>query len=131
MSRKNNQLRMLANLARKRMLNGNYDENNTITNYSTKKVSNYFIKNAQAMKKLSAKTEFITIKMEDDSQFINKVVGMLKANSEIINPLGILSDNNYLKTLNEAEKQNYILRLSDKYNKIKDAYFNGELKEAN
>ncbi len=131
MSRKNNQLRMLANLARKRMLNGNYDENNIITNYSTKKVSNYFIKNAQAMKKLSAKTEFITIKMEDDSQFINKVVGMLKANSEIINPLGILSDNNYLKTLNEAEKQNYILRLSDKYNKIKDAYFNGELKEAN
>lgn len=131
MSRKNNQLRMLANLARKRMLNGNYDENNIITNYSTKKVSNYFIKNAQAMKKLSAKTEFITIKMEDDSQFINKVVGMLKANSEIINPLGVLSDNNYLKTLNEAEKQNYILRLSDKYNKIKNAYFNGELKEVN
>ncbi len=131
MSKKNNQLRMLANLARKRMLNGNYDENSIITNYSTKKVSNYFIKNAQAMKKLSAKTEFITIKTDDDSQFINKVVGILKSNSEIINPLGVLSDNNYLKTLNEAEKQNYILRLSDKYNKIKDAYFNGELKEAN
>ena len=121
---------MLANLARKRMLNGGY-EDASATNYSSKKVSNYFIKNAQAMKKMSAKTEFVTIKLEEDEKFIKKVVNILKENNDVYNPLGVLADKKYMKTLNETEKQFYILKLSDKYIRIKDAYFNGRLKEAN
>ena len=131
MGRRNNQLRMLANLARERMLNGGYDDPAVITNYSSKKVSSYFIKNAQAMKRMSAKMEFITIKNEEDVQFINRVVGLLKNNNDVYNPLGVLADKKYMSTLNETEKQFYILKLSDKYNKIKEAYFSGQLKEAN
>lgn len=131
MGRRNNQLRMLANLARERMLNGGYDDPVAVKNYNNRKVSSYFIKNAQAMRKMSAKTEFVTIKNDEDIQFIKKVVGMLEENNDIYNPLGVLADKKYLNSLNETEKQFYMLKLSDKYNKIKDAYFSGQLKEAN
>lgn len=131
MGKKNNQLRMLANLAKERMLNGGYSDTSVLTTYSNRKVSSYFLKNAQAMKRLTAKTEFVTIKNDEDIAFINKVVRMLETNSDIYNPLGLLADKKYMNSLSDIEKQSYILRLSDKYTKIKTAYYNGDLQYAN
>lgn len=122
MGRKNNQLKLLANLAKKRMLNKEYEIPNIIHECLKPKVSSYFIQNAKGLKKLQAKTEFVSIKNIEDENFISQVVTMLKSKELLINPLGQLTDKNIYCKLSEVEKQSYMLRLSEKYNKIKDMF---------
>ena len=67
---KNNQLKFLANLAKQRLKNQNYSDTPVITK---NRVSNYFIQNALALRKLKAETSFVTIKDKEDIEFIEKV----------------------------------------------------------
>lgn len=117
---KNNELKFLANLAKQRLMNKNYSE---VTSLQRNKASSYFIKNAMALKKLKAETNYITIKNEEDIEFTNKVKELLE--SDCYNPLGLLSDKDYFATLDEREREFYILKLSEKYNKVKDELMYG------
>ena len=48
---------------------------------------------------------------------------VLLNNSDLLyNPIGKLVDKNYYYSLNEHEKQHYILSLCDKYNQAKEKY---------
>ena len=112
---KNTELKFLANLAKHRLMNKDYSapqEN------KRNKASSYFIQNAKALKRLKAETNYVTIKNEEDIEFIDHVRKLI--DEDCYNPLGILSDNEYFKTLNQFEKEFYILKLSEKYNKVKD-----------
>lgn len=108
-------LKFLANLAKQRLMSKNYNEPKTIKRNTA---SNYFIQNARALKRLKAETSYVTIQNKEDEEFINKVKDII--NSDCYNPLGILCDDNYFNTLNEFEKEFYILNLSEKYNRVKN-----------
>ena len=117
---RNNELKFLANLAKQRLMNKNYSEAPVV---SKNKASNYFIQNALALKKLKAETSYITIKDQVDLEFIEKVRELV--NEDCYNPLGKLCDNDYFKSLDERQKEFYILNLSDKYNKVKNELLYG------
>ena len=112
---KNTQLKFLANLAKQRLMNQDYTEPKIKTG---NKASNYFIQNALALKKLKAETSYVTIKQQEDVEFIERVRSLVE--SDCYNPLGKLCDNDYFNSLNQFEKEFYILNLSEKYNRVKD-----------
>lgn len=112
---KNNELKFLANLAKQRLMNKDY-KSTTVLNKN--KASNYFIQNAKALQRLKAETNYITIKLEEDTEFVENVKKLLS--QDCYNPLGRLSDNAYFETLDAKQKEFYILNLSEKYNKVKD-----------
>lgn len=113
------ELKNLASLAKQRLRNANYTK--TIAN-NYNKHNSYFIKNISSMKKNSGSCEFVTISDVEDLQFLKKVFSMLNGNEEVYNPIGRLVDKNYYETLNETEKQFYVLRLSERYNSAKIKY---------
>ena len=128
MKRKNNELKMLANLAKQRLLNAEYvavNDKNTVK--SRRAASSYFITNAKALRRLKAETEYVKITDSIDSGFIKNVVGLLTLDEDIYNPLGVLSDNDYFQSLSDVEKQFYILNLSDKYTSIKSMFDSDKL----
>ncbi len=119
---KNIHLKTLANLAKKRLLNREYEGSVSKNTCTGKSVSSYFIKNAQALKKLTAQTEFVSITNSEDEFFIKRVVAILKESEIVCNPLGMLADKKHYDSLNDVEKQFYMLNLSEKYNRVKDMY---------
>ena len=117
---KRNELKFLANLAKQRLMNKNYDEKVVV---SKNKASNYFIQNALALKKLKAETNYVTINQQDDIEFIGKVRKLL--DEDCYNPLGRLCDKTYFDTLDSFQREFYILNLSEKYNKVKNELLYG------
>ncbi|MCL2771683.1 MAG: hypothetical protein FWD89_05220 [Firmicutes bacterium] len=59
---------------------------------------------------------------DEESTFYNKVSEMLSSGALILNPIQRLVDEEYIKTLTEEEKQNYIIRLGDRYRKAKERF---------
>lgn len=117
---KSNELKFLANLAKQRLMNKDYSEPQV---KSKNKASSYFIQNALALKKLKAETNYITIKDQEDIEFIDKVRKLLE--EDCYNPLGRLCDKTYFQSLNAFEREFYILNLSEKYNKVKNELMYG------
>ncbi len=113
---RNNELKFLASLAKQRLMNKDYSDNTTT--HKKKSVSNYYIENARALKKLQAETNYITISEKEDSEFVEMVRKLIA--EDCYNPLGLLSDKKYFNTLDESQKEFYILNLSEKYNRVKD-----------
>lgn len=116
-----NQLKVLASLAKKRLIEKNYKKDKKKNAFLSRKVSTYFLENAKAMKKMTAKIEYISISNKENDDFIKKVVDIIESGN-ITNPLGILTDESYYKKLSEREKQFYMLTLSDRYTKVKELY---------
>jgi len=112
---KNNDLKFLANLAKQRLMNKNYSE---VKVQSRNRASSYFIENAKALKKLKAETNYVRIQKEEDVEFVESVKRLLE--TDCYNPLGVLCDKGYFDTLDDREKQFYILNLSEKYRKVKE-----------
>ena len=117
---KSNELKFLANLAKQRLMNKNYTAE---VESKKNKASSYFIQNARALKKLKAETSYITIKNEEDSEFVESVRKILE--EDCYNPLGKLCDTNYFDSLDDSQKEFYILNLSDKYNRVKNELMYG------
>ena len=117
---RNNELKFLAGLAKQRLMNKDYSEKPQVTK---NKASNYFIQNALALKRLKAETSYVTIKTNEDIEFIEKVRAII--DEDCYNPLGKLCDREYFKTLDEFEKEFYILNLSEKYNKVRNQLLYG------
>ena len=122
MGKNNNQLKMLANLAKQRLLNKEY-QNPEPKSIFNKNASSYFLKNAKALKKLTAQTEFLVISDKEDEKFIKKVHSILDSQECVFNVLSKLIDKDYYKTLNEIEKQQYMHNVSDRYNKVREEYY--------
>lgn len=120
MRKKSSGLRALANLAKQRMLNKDYSDKGQEDKLFKHKVSAYFLENAKAMKKLTAETKFVSISNKEDDDFIRKVVSVIMQDE--LKSLGELTDKVYYNSLNDREKQLYMLKLSEKLNKIKEAY---------
>lgn len=117
------ELKNLAQMAKQRLRGADYGQESTGALHNYKRTNSYFMKNLASIKKMSANCEFVVLNDEEDLKFYKKVVSMLKANEDIYNPIGKLVDDEYFSTLNSAEQQLYVLKISEKYNLAKDAYF--------
>lgn len=113
---KSTELKFLANLAKQRLINKDY-EKPQIQNKN--KASSYFIENARALKRLKADKSFVTITDSIEEDFVDRVRKLLE--EDCYNPLGELSDKAYFNALTPSQKEFYILRLSEKYNRVKDS----------
>ncbi len=116
-------LKNMANLAKERLKRGMYTNAERIKAKNAMNVNSYFVKNLNALKKMNCKAEFKTITDEIDDKFIGKVYAILNSDKDVYNPIGRLVDQNEYSKLNEIEKQCYIFSIVDKYNKIKNSYF--------
>lgn len=112
---RSNELKFLANLAKQRLMNKDYSVPQVP---NRNKASNYFIQNALALKRLKAETNYVTIKDQEDIEFIERVRCIIE--EECYNPLGKLCDKDYFNSLDDVQKEFYILKLSEKYNRVKD-----------
>ena len=112
---KSTELKFLANLAKQRLMNKDYTSQPP---KNRNKASSYFIQNAKALKRLKAETNYVTIKNEEDIEFIEHVRRLIS--EDCYNPLGQLCDRQYFDSLDSYQKEFYILTLSEKYNKVKD-----------
>lgn len=125
MGRHNNQLKALANIAKKRLMSGEYNEKEEKTAF-VPKVSNYFIKNASALKKLTAKIEFVKISGKINSDFEKKVFDVLQENCDELNPFAKLIDYEFFNHLDEIEQQSYMLNIAEQYAYLKENYLKKE-----
>lgn len=81
---------------------------------------------------LSAPSSYIMVanirKIEDDPLF-NKVKRILEKSSTelVINPLSQLIDSRYYKSLDDQEKERYILKLTKRFNEIKEYIISNNL----
>ena len=125
MGKRSNQLKMLANIAKKRLMKGEYSDIDQ-KNMFVPKVSNYFVKNASAMKRLTAKVEYVKIDSAIESSFEAKVNDILNENLYDLNPFNKLIDFDTFNGLSSIEKQSYMLNIAEKYNYLKEKYINKE-----
>ena len=128
MKKQNNQLKILANIAKKRLMKGDYKEPE-VKSLFVPKVSNYFVKNASALKKLTAKIEYVKIDGKIDPEFERKVFEILNSNDCELNPFSKLINEEIYDKLSDSEKQSYILNTAEQYNYLKEKYLSKE-KEA-
>ncbi|MBE5738310.1 MAG: hypothetical protein E7354_01050 [Clostridiales bacterium] len=110
-----NELKFLANLAKQRLMQKDY---NNVKEMTKNRASSYFLQNAKALKKLKAETNYVTINESIDVGFVETVRRLIS--EDCYNPLGILCDRDYFNSLSSSEKEFYILNLSEKYNRVKD-----------
>lgn len=94
-------------------------------NYNNESKKQDKIKTNQVLKFLASKEykkadiTFKVISNTEDELFNKKVIELLTTNPNTISPLKDLIDIEKYKSLNDIEKQNYILNLSERYVKIK------------
>ena len=69
-----------------------------------------------------ADIEVRLINTKEDEVFNQKVINLLNNNPNTSSPLAELIDIEKFRSLNEIEKQNYILNLSEKYVKIRKTF---------
>jgi len=74
------------------------------------------------MKTKLGKMEYSTIPDSADREFYNKVVKLLSTDEDIFNPIGVLTEKEVIRNLNEIEKQYYILNLTERYLAAKEKY---------
>ena len=86
------------------------------------KKSNYFIKNASAMKIVRAKIEIVKINSKIDDEFEKKVLTILDNDEYSLNPIPHLIDMEVFSKMSDIEKQSYILTIADRYNDIRIKY---------
>jgi len=121
----NNNLKSLATMAKQRLKEGHYTKEMAKTIINKNKANNYFYNNALSIKKKGYKAEFVTIELHDE-KFEKKVCNLLASEELLCNPIGKLVDKTYYQTLSDYEKQFYILSLCEKYNKVREKYFEAE-----
>ena len=109
-------------MAKQRLKNGSYTKDMAKTILNKTRASAYFYKNAVALRRKGLKAEFVTIDLNDE-KFERKVFTMLNNSELLCNPIAKLMDKDYYNTLNDYEQQNYLLSLCEKYNKVKDKYY--------
>lgn len=117
-------LKSMASIAKERLKRGMYSNAERIKAKNEMNVNSYFVKNFNALQKLNCKAEFKTISNEIDENFVTKVHTILNSSEDVYNPIGRLVDSSVYATLTDVEKQFYVLSLADKYNKIREEYFN-------
>lgn len=117
---KMSEFKKLASMAKQRLKEGNYSEKKGIKNNF---YNSYYYKNFSSIRKLNAELNFVLINEKENDVFNKKVFDMLSRNEDILSPIGKLCDYDIYSKLNDYEKQDYVLRLSEKFIRAKELYY--------
>lgn len=116
-------LKSLASLAKQRLKNGKYNQQVVREAEKSKaKASDYFYQNMLSLKKKNYIAEFTKIDASEDNVITQKILSLLATDDTPFNPIGVLLDKEYYTSLSQFEREYYILKLCDKYNKVRDEY---------
>lgn len=100
-------LRRLARQAKNRLSKRDYIEGKGYKVYSGGLIADY---------------KLVQISGKEDENFYQKVSEMLTENIDIINPLGKLVDKSKLDSMNNKDRERYIINLADRYIKMKQRF---------
>lgn len=117
---KMSEFKKLALMAKQRLKEGNYKD---VKNLKNNFLNSYYYKNISSIKKMNAELNFVLINDNESENFNKKVFELLSKNEDNFSPISQLCDYSIYSKLNEYEKQNYILRLCEKYLKAKELYY--------
>lgn len=113
-------LRRMALDAKNRLINGNYSQDEALT--QKKKIARE--NNLRLIAENESKKPEVTIKLldslDEDSLFVKKVEKLVDEDS--VTPFKELVDYDVFNELDDVEKQRYIFNLSDRFNKVKKQY---------
>ncbi len=115
------ELKFLANQAKRRLQNAAECSNERYTRVNHINKSTYFYKNMATMHKKVGCVEYVMIEDKEDEAFVRKVEKII-IEDQLLNPIGRLIDKKYYQQLNNVDKEFYLLKLIDRYNKVKDQY---------
>ena len=125
MKKQTSVLKELIMSAKERLRNGDYSS----ATYKEECKRKDKIKSNQILRFL-ANAEFkrpnitiTTYSTKEDEELNKKVINLLETDPNTVAPIGELVEMEVFKNLNEAEKQNYILNLSEKFLKYKEEYY--------
>jgi hypothetical protein len=114
------EFKKLANMAKQRLKEGNYSDKKGMKNNF---YNSYYYKNISSIRKLNAELNFVLISENEDDNFNKKVFDLLSKNEDTLSPISKLCDYNIYSKLNEYEKQDYILRICEKFTIAKELYY--------
>lgn len=121
-------LKQYAKEARKRMKSGFWTEVNeergkfvaeAVANGQSAEVANEQFKR-KIMQRIYSTED--TAQVNDDEEFYKKVCEVLETSEFLMSPLSRLIDHSIYDNLNERDRQNYILKLSDRFVRMKERY---------
>ena len=109
----------------------NHDYGTTTYNLESKKQdkikTNHVLRNLANAEYKRADITIKSLSNKEDEMLSNRVVTLLKENPNTIAPIAEIIDIEKFKSLNEIEKQNYILTISEKYLKLKEEFYKKQL----
>ena len=117
---KMSEFKKLASMAKQRLKEGNYNEKKGMKNNF---YNSYYYKNFSSIRKLNAELNFVLINDKENDDFNKKVFDLLNKNEDTLNPISKLCDYDIYSKMNEYEKQDYILRICEKFIIAKELYY--------
>ncbi|MBQ7977527.1 MAG: hypothetical protein IJ301_02900 [Clostridia bacterium] len=116
-------IKAFAKRAKRRMTSGYWDK---IREERDQYIRNNADENEQKIKELYAKRLMREFYCDEesaqDNEFYNKVCKLLQNNSFTLNPIGQLIDHAEYDKLDIEARQNYIIKLTDKYNEMRERF---------
>ena len=113
----------LAKVAKDRLKHNNYEK--TRESYSFNSISpfeRYLQENKKQHKNIERHENDIVVNSYEE-EIYKKVCEILSSKVKVANPILELIDKNVFKTLDAESKQQYINKLTDKYNELKQRYY--------
>lgn len=114
----------LAKVAKDRLKHNNYDKTKDSYTFSNS-ISPFerYLRENKSVKTKPAKKETHIVVNSYEEELYKKVCKILSSKEKIINPILELMDKNLFKSLDIEAKQQYLNKLTDKYNELKQRYY--------
>ncbi len=113
------ELKCLASQAKRRLKNAAESSSGKYTRINHIDKSTYFYKNMAMLHRKVGDVEFVMIDDKEDENFIRKVEKVVLEDN-LLNPMSKLIDQKIFSTLSATEQQMYLLKLFDRYNKVRE-----------
>ncbi len=68
------------------------------------------------------RNQIYNLHYNEEEEFYQRVVEMLKCNENLLNPIGILADKELMAQMTPSQRQAYLLKLSSKYRACLERY---------
>ena len=123
MSNQNVSIKAVAKKAKHRLISGYWDK---LREEREEYIKNNASENEQKIRELYARRLMRDIyadaSNEQDNELYRKVCKLLNQNTFTLNPISQLIDHNEYDTMDKTARQNYIIKLTDKYNEMRERY---------
>lgn len=120
------ELKCLASQAKKRLRNAAESSSGKYTRINHIDKSTYFYKNMAMLHRKVGDVEFVLIDDKEDEAFVRKVEKLVLEDN-LLSPMSKLVDQTYFDGLSSTDKEFYLLKLIDRYNKVREDVVNKQI----